>query len=340
MMQIAKRDPVELHEQSEALLGGAWLTMTPAQREQLIRSFCDGYVVPPFSVRPPTVYRAQVNEDRELFPHVSRLLAPPPHVVTNPGRLNRAGEPTLYIAGTAMAAAAETRSGIGAVVSIVACRLREGSEPLTLAPVAMMRLKEAHSTGPLGSILKQGPLGLDAFSTLLRERDCLDQWSLQDHVLGELLVTELSTEDQYALYEMTNEIREHIYRTWPGYDGVYYPSIKAARTAPNAALDAARWGDVEPLEVWVVEVNRELWRRPSGMLTMARPLLKFGRVGDNGHIRYHDTTKTLLTAVQDFKQAYGLIPSDGFQPTLIKPFVRNRISYGSSRDRTRYDFLT
>lgn len=338
-MHLVKRDMKELREQSEALINGDWLKMSNAQQGRLIQSFCSGYMLPALDVVNPTTYRAQVNSDCQLFSHVRRLLAPPPEVVKTAGRLNRAGEATLYLAGTAFSAVAETRAPFGSMVSVLACRLRPDAPPLCLAPIAMTRAVGSRRIGDLSSLHKSGPLGQEFFASELRKQDCLDQWMLQDETLGHILITDMDDANQQELYELTNGIRDHLYGSWSGYNGIYYPSIMVARSSPNIALDESRWDDIQPLEVWVLEVNKELRNLPSGMFMMTKPLLNFGVVEEDGQITYKKTEKTLLTAFHDFKQKYGLIPRrDGMKQLLTKPFFRHRVSYGANPNRRVFDF--
>lgn len=340
-MYLIKRDLAELRQQSDALRSGAWRTLTAGERQALITGFCQGYVLPPLAVRAPTAYRAQANDDSKLFTEVKRLLAPPPALVTKHRRLNRAGVPTLYLASTFSAALGETRAAKGTVVSILACRVPPTAARFQFASVAMTRLQGSSRAGPVSKLRAAGALGAPGFKEDLVAYDCLDQWMLQEQTLGELLTSDFEGDDQQLLYEMTNAVREHIYSTWSGYHGVQYPSIVSRLSAPNMALDAPRWGDIVPCEVWVVHAGHALNHYPSGMTTTARPMLALGTVGGDGKITYQRTRKTFLEAAHDFKQRYGFLATgeDWMVPMLSKPWVRHRISYGSAEGRMIFDFL-
>lgn len=341
-MHLFKRDWDGLRRQSEMLIRGDWLNFTVSDRHDLIARFCQGYVLPPLAVRAPTAYRAQTNDDGYLFTNVERLLAPPAHRVKELGRLNRTGQPTLYLAGTPVTALGETRAKAGTVVSILACHIPPDTDMFQVAPVAMTRLQGSGRLGPVSSLRAAGALGAPGFRASLEERGCLEQWLLQDQTLGELLVSNFATgEDQQALYEMTNAVREHVYATWDGYDGVEYPSIVSKLSAPNIALNAKRWGDIVPCEVWVVHSGFAYDVYPSQMMTSARPLLAIGSIGTSGEIIYRKTIKTFLEAAHDFKQTYGFLGSSKpwMVPMLSKPWVRHRISYGAAPDPRSFDFL-
>jgi hypothetical protein len=150
-----------------------------------------------------------------------------------------------------------------------------------------------------------------------------------------------SDEQQQALYDITNGIRDYLYRSFPNYEGVQYPCIVTGLTGLNISLDEKRWNDVDPLEVWVVEVTPDMISEGEAKTKLfISPMLKIGYVKKDGHLEYHDTNKSLLAAANDLKQKHGCIKApNGLQPVLSNPFTRYRISYGSEPNRPNYDFL-
>lgn len=334
-----KRNLKEVREQSDLLLSCHWFEMPPEEQQELISGFCAGYILPPLLLFCPTTFRARQNVDGKLFMHVKELLAPPPQAVTVAGRLNRVNESTLYLAGTGVSAVVETKAPRGSTVSVLACRMLPGAEALSLAPVAMTRLQGSRRIGPMSPLLTAGPLGYQPFADALRQNDMLNQWQLQDGTIGALLVANVPAEHQQTLYKATNEVRDHLYRTYPYFDGVQYPSILVQRTSPNIALDRNRWNDIKPFEVWVVEVSEEFYHRPYVTPLSTHSLLRFGIVEPDGSVVYQHTSKTFLTALHDFKQRYGMTHSKAGPPSLVRPFTRYRISYGRSLSRKIFDFM-
>ncbi len=338
---LQERNLGELQAQRDELLGGNWLQMDAKARKELIQRFCVGYSLPPLSLHFPTTYRAQRNVDRELFSNVQRLLAPPPELVKQLGRLNKIGEPTLYLSAQPIAAIFETRPQLGDMVTILACRMRPDALSLQLAPVAMQQLRGSHRTGPLNPIYTEGPLGNEWFADALAARGLTAQWQLQDQTLGKLLVLNPSESDHQDLYDLTNGIRDHLYQVYPEYDGMTYPSIVTELTSPNTSLDRHRWKDIEPLQVWVTEVCSKM--ESTGLprtILFTKPILKIGLIEEDGYINYSNTNKTFLTVFNEFKQQYGLIrPAGNLKQSLSKPFTRSRISYGRNPNRTVFDFL-
>ena len=319
-----------------------WPAETEA-RKALIERFCVGYVVPPLANFLPTAYRARLNTGPDLFGHVRELLAPPPAMVKRPGRLNHAGASTLYLSGQPISAIFETRAEIGSTVSILACRLRPDAPELQVAPVAMTKLGTTASLGPLSDLMAQGPLGYAPFAEALMQRGLRDQWLLQVQALGNLLVLDPGGEKQEQLYDLTNGIRDHLYRGYDGYEGVHYPSVVVRMTAPNLALDARRWEDIEPIEVWVTEVVPEMaWQGYSRTLCLSKPVIKIGLVEKDGSISYASSDRSFLGVWSDFKQKYGPLnraPRASLSPTLQRPFRRMRMSYGYEPGRRSLDFM-
>jgi hypothetical protein len=334
-MALIQRNLSELQVQKDTLLSSAWISMGAVERRELIASFCQGYGIPPSPFRTPTTFRARANDGEDVFEKIGMLLAPPAHCIKKAGRLNKAGVTTLYLSGTPLAAVAEIRAPLGATVSILAGRLRPNAAPLILAPAATSFHRGSTRTGPLRPDFVAGLLGHAPFNRWLRDTERLEQWVLQDRVLGQLLTLELPDKGQQALYEMTNVVRDHVYGTFPDqYDGVQYPSVVTQCKAPNIALDERRWADIEALEVWVTKVTREFENLPSGMLVFTQPLAWFGEIRPDGVIEYRKTEKTLLSALGDFKQKYGLAqPQNGLRSLLLEPYKRYRISYGLDADR-------
>lgn len=335
---IPKRDLAELRELGGALLNHSWLSMDSKERLQLLRRFAEGYWLPPSEWHPFATYRAQENADRTPFPKVSRLLAPPPDCVKELGRLNRIGKPTLYIAATPYAAIKEIDVGNGGVASVLAARLRPGAPGVALIPAAMSAHQGSLRIGSYAPDFADGALSFEPFATRLKELGCLEQWTFQEEVLSHLLTLRLSKAEEQKLYEMTNELRDGLYASSPAYEGVEYPSA-VEPTAPNIALDKARWQDIEPLEVWVVEVGPDIFETPTKMMIGTKPLLWFGTVGEDGTISYSRTDKTLLSATADFKQKYGIgARTAAGQYILPRPYTRHRIAYGTTPGRKRMDF--
>lgn len=339
-MTLVQRDLAELRAQRDLLLSSAWRWMAPLQRREIVRQFCLGYGVPPATYVVPTAYRAQTNDEGVLFEHVKRLLAPPTDCVKKAGRLNRAGVSTLYVAGTVFASVQEIAAPIGSMVSILACRQRPDSAPFSLAPVATTFHLGSGRIGSYRPDFVAGALGNEDFRRALREAGRLEQWMIHDQTVGQILTMQVAKENEQSLYELTNAIREHIYGTFPGYyDGVQYPSVAVRRTAPNIALDARRWGDIEPLEVWVARVTNDFQSRAFETLVIRQPLLWIGHIQSDGKVLYTKTSKTLLNAVGDFKQRFGRpLPRSGMRPILTEPYRRYRISYGLTPDRSVLDF--
>lgn len=86
----------------------------------------------------------------------------------------------MYISGTAIAAIFETKPELGTIVSVLACRARIGSQPLHLAPVAMLQLRSTPRLGPLNDLNRKGALGHPQFAEMLRDDGLVDQWIIQD----------------------------------------------------------------------------------------------------------------------------------------------------------------
>jgi hypothetical protein len=332
----------ELREQSELLLSGAWMSMSKNGRSKLIRDFCVGYILPPLSQWLSTTYRARINDGDKLFDSRDELWAPPTNVINRAGRLNKPGESILYLSGQPFAAIFETKAEVGQIVSILACRPRTGSAPLAVAPVAMLQLKAAPHLGQFNRLTREGPLGNPTFSEMLEREGAVDQWKLQDQTVGKLLSTDAVPPDDQDLYDLTIGVRDHLYATFPDYDGVTYPSIATGLTTPNTAVERKRWDDIEPVEVWVAEVSWDMlagYHKDFGPIS-TKPLIGHGTVMEDGVINYSSKSKTFMTAWSEFKERHGSTkgPLAGNEPMLVKPWVRRRLSYGRDPNRVVFDF--
>ena len=114
-------------------------------------------------------------------------------------------------------------------------------------------------------------------------------------------------------------------------------------TAPNLALDARRWEDIEPIEVWVTEVVPEMaWQGYSRTLCLGKPVIKIGLVEKDGSISYASSDRSFLGVWSDFKQKSGPLnraPRASLSPTLQRPFRRMRMSYGYEPGRRSLDLM-
>jgi hypothetical protein len=341
-LTLPKRDIVELKEQSDALLSNAWLTMQSDERLSLLRHFSVGYWVPPSLWRPLTTYRAQENTDGEPFSNVNRLLAPPAHCVSTNGRLNRAGKPTLYLAATPFSALKEIEAKPGCMATILAARIRPDARPFSLAPVAMSAHQGSARIGKYEQRFSQGALSHPQFAARLDELGCVEQWLMQQTVVSHLLTLRLPHQHEHILYELTNELKDMLFSCGFPYEGVEYPSVADGRASPNIALNRDRWGDIEPLEVWVVEVGPDLWPTSTGMLIGTKPLIWRGTIIEGGAIRYERTEKSLLAATADLKQKHGISVmrvESGLQPILSRGYTRHRICFDNDRGKSNMDFV-
>ena len=318
-----------------------WLAVDNEKRTELIRRFFRGYIAPPLSLDPITLFRAQVNEDKDLFNNIKRLLAPPAHVVKKHGRLNRPHQPTLYMASAANAAIYELRPKLGMTVSVMACKIADNAPPYNVVPSGMSRIGSTFKLGPVSDLLKAGPLGNERFADILKQEGTTEQWIVQEEVLSHLLTTSMEDEgDEQILYEVINLIRELIYESYSGYDGFQYPCISTGLTGANIALDQKVWETVVPVEVWVMEVTKELYFHEFDTVLGFCPMQRIGSIENNGEITYRKTEETFLSALHNFKQKYGSrkYKVHNGQPMLTKPFARYRISYGDYASKV-YDFL-
>jgi len=148
-----------------------------------------------------TFYRARIHEDRNQKDRFSAtdLGAPRPDQMKKAGRVNRAGEPVLYLASDENTALAEKRPWRGAAVAVATMKLRKRSRVIDL-----LNLK-----------IPKSPFFEEHLA-----------WKLQlaglFHRLGEELSRPIMPHEEPRLYVPTQHLCDLI--RWAGYDGVVYPS--------------------------------------------------------------------------------------------------------------------
>lgn len=328
----------ELFSAGESLLSGEWATMNAADRRELIYSFCRGYILPPLSVSMATVYRARPNEGRKYFSHVHELMAPPSEHVKM-GRLNRAKRSLLYIAATPQSAISEVNWELDDLVSIVACKMRDGSRPLLVAPLAMTKISPPRALGPVSETTKAGPLGSPHLGELLDRFGLNEQWNYQEKVLNHLITLEPSESIRQSLYKITNIIADHVLGHFPLLEAIQYPGTKMRLSTFNFAISQGRWGDIEACEVWVAKMDKASLGTYPAWPKLYTSKLKFrGLVQPDGCITYHQTDETIVSAWANFKQRRlpNFRPHIYTEPVLLRPFVRRRIRWDV--DPRNYDF--
>lgn len=92
--------------------------LTHDQIESRVRRIADGYATKTAIVGSNGVFRARVNEGRDLFSSASELWYPPAAVVRE-GRFNRALSPRFYASNIPHAAVLETRPEVGDFVTVL-----------------------------------------------------------------------------------------------------------------------------------------------------------------------------------------------------------------------------
>lgn len=265
-------------------------------------------------------------------------MAPPPQFVKI-GRLNRANSSILYVTATPQSAISEVHWELDDLVSVVACKLRDGSRPLLVAPLAMTKLSPGRALGPVSETTKAGPLGSPHLGELLDRFGLNEQWNYQEKVLNHLITLEPSEGGQTYLYEITNIIADHVLDHFPPLEAIQYPGIKMRLSTLNFAINQKRWSDIEACEVWVAKMDSASLMSNPSLPKLYTSKLKFrGAVQSDGSIIYQKTDQTLAGAWGDFKQKrlFNFRSPTYTKPVLLRPFVRRRVRW--SIDPRNYDF--
>ena len=220
--------------------------LTHDQIESRVRRIADGYATKTAIVDSNGVFRARVNEGRDLFSSASELWYPPAAVVRE-GRFNRALSPRFYASNIPHAAVLETRPEVGDFVTVLYAATHCDTI-WHLTHIGLQHLREGHKATNLTSLREN-----EEFLGALQRTGVHRKWLKIDDALCAFASRPATPETAADLYKVTCGIAS-LLEDVPS-DGILYPSIEAGARSLNLCIrpeTADR--TLFPGKAWLLEV--------------------------------------------------------------------------------------
>ena len=201
--------------------------LTHEQIESRVRRIADGYATKTAIVGSNGVFRARVNDGRDVFTSASELWYPPAAVVRE-GRFNRARSSRFYASNIPHAAVLEVRPKVGDFVTVLYAATHADTV-WQLTHIGLQHLREGHKATNLTSLREN-----EEFLAALQKTGVHRKWLKIDDALCAFASRPATPETAADLYKVTCGIAS-LLEDVPS-DGILYPSIEAGARSLNLCI--------------------------------------------------------------------------------------------------------
>lgn len=195
-----------------------------AAAEKLIHLIAEGF--PAYTEK--ELFRGRLWQDGNALPkRVEELLAPPPNILTEYGRLNQPGESLFYAAETTHTIVKELGAQPGDGIALVRLSGKESAEKLHLSRLGVFPTAGGGHTESLDEVLPSYRL-ITGSESNLKKVNTIRKYISQ-------LLSDRRPRLKGKSYKATAAIASVIF-SMPDVKGIIYPSVEVGDTACNVAL--------------------------------------------------------------------------------------------------------